>query len=103
MGPRSPREVEGLEGGALHSRPHEGTRVEPPFHRLDLLAPEAGGRMGGGEERAAVGIRLDGGLERIEPLRGFRDLDLVHADQGRSTGMVAASSIRARLWSVCEA
>src|SRR6266511_3155093 len=103
MGTGAGRKITCLHRGGLDARLHEGRDVEPGLHVGDLLPAEPRPRVRRDKEGAAVGVGLVRGLERIEPPGLVSDLDLVHADQGRSTGSPATSSMRARLWRVCEA
>src|SRR5215471_13254715 len=74
-------ECEGLLLRAGDTDLHEGGHVEPALDGGGLLEAHTRARVLGHEERAAVGIRFDRGLERPEGLRLDGDLELVHADQ----------------------
>ncbi len=80
-GPGPGGELEQLLLGGLHALGDETLEVEPRLQRRDRLRFHAGGGMPGREERAAVGVRLDGDLVGPERVGLPGDLELVHADQ----------------------
>ena len=61
--------------------PDEAVDVQARLESRDLSGLDGGIRVPGHEERAAVGVGLDGGREGPDGPRLLRDLELVHPDE----------------------
>src|SRR5207248_4969341 len=73
------RESEGLQRGAVGAGRHESLEVQARLDRPDLVQRRARGGLPRGEQRAAVGVWLDRGLERPDQLRRRLYLYCCHA------------------------